>query len=564
MRTITAQDTPIAPGRTLRSVRSRIIFTVMLFGLAFAGLSVRVVDLGLSAEASAWSAARSGAADTLPARADIVDRNGTLLATDLKTISISANPQKVHHPAEAAQQLARVLGEVDPAVLEGRLSSTSSFAWIKRKVTPEEQHAVNQLGIPGIAFRDEIQRLYPQGSLTAHVVGYNSIDNEGLSGLERAFDEELRDRAADDDGPLQLALDMRVQHAMHEELGAAMRQFNAAGAAGIVMDARTSQVVALVSLPDFDPNDPGGAAADRQYMNRASQGVYEMGSTFKTYTMALALEHGVASMEDAYDATHPIQISRFTIRDDHPKARWLNLPEIFMYSSNIGTARIVADAGNGLQKDFMQALGLLNRPDFELPETGTPMVPENWRNVQSMTVSYGYGIAVSGLQVANSIAALVNGGTLHRPTLLLNPDERDDLSRQVISAETSEQVQALMRLVVEKGTGRNADAPGYLVGGKTGTAEKSTYGGYNRDALVTSFVAAFPIDDPQYVVFVMLDEPKGNESTYGFAGAGWTAAPIVRGLVPRIAPLLGVAPSKDDSHPMTRELVRMIAPEVRS
>ncbi len=343
-----------------------------------------------------------------------------------------------------------------------------------------------------------------------------------------------------------------------------MTQFNADGGAGIVMDVRNGEVVAMVSLPDFNPNHPGKASTDAKYMNRASQGVYEMGSTFKTFTMAMALEHGVASMEDAYDATRPIHIARFTIRDDHPKARWLNLPEIYMYSSNIGSARIAVSAGDGIQKAFMQRLGLLNRPDFELLETGTPIVPENWRSVQSMTVSYGHGIAVSGLQLANGVAALVNGGVLHRPTLLLVDRDEWDEGKRVVTEETSNKIRGLMRLVVEKGTGRNADAPGYLIGGKTGTAEKSGFGGYRRDALITSFVAAFPITDPRYVVFVMLDEPHGNEATYGFASAGWTAAPIVRNLVPRIAPLLGVAPTTETSHPLTRELIKMISPEVQS
>jgi len=566
MRTITNLDMGYKQGRTLGSVRSRVMVTVGLFCIAFAALSVRVIDLGLTAEAREWAGYSKNTSERSLARAEIVDRNGILLATNLTTISVSANPKAIDDPAATAAQIATVLDGVDVGVLTRRLSSKASFVWLKRKVTPAEQNAVNNLGIPGVEFRDEVQRLYPQGNMMAHVVGYNNLENQGVSGAERAFDEKLQDLVGTDQS-LMLSVDTRVQHALHEEIGAAMTQFNALGAAGIVLDVQTGEVLAMASLPDFNPNDPGDAVTDEKYMNRAVQGVYEMGSTFKTFTMAMALEHGVATLEDAYDATNPIQISRFTIRDDHPKARWLNLPEIYMYSSNIGSARIAVAAEDGVQRDFLRSLGLLSRPEFELLETGAPIVPERWRNVQSMTVSYGHGIAVSGLQVANAVAALVNGGELHRPTMLLISDEereRFDPAKRVISENTSEKIQALMRLVVEKGTGRNADAPGYLVGGKTGTAEKSVGGGYRKNALITSFVAAFPITNPRYVVFVMLDEPQGNEATYGFAGAGWTAAPIIRDLVPRIAPLLGVSPSVETSHPLTRDMIKMITPEVRS
>ena len=566
MRTITTSDIGASRSRSLGSVRSRVVVTVALFCIGFAALSVRVIDLGISAQAVHWSGKIQADDGKSPARADIVDRNGVLLATDLTTISLFAKPRLVDDPKEVAIKIASVIDGVNVGVLTKRLSSKASFVWLKRKLTPGEQNAVNRLGIPGVEFQDEIQRLYPQGNLAAHIIGFNNIDNKGLSGIERAYDEELQDRAALNEA-LQLSIDTRVQHALHEELNSAMTQFSAIGGAGIVLDVRTGEVLAMASLPDFNPNDPGDAASKSEYLNRAAQGVYEMGSTFKTFTMAMALEHGIAGMSDSYDATRPIHISRFTIRDDHPKARWLNLPEIFMYSSNIGSAKIAVDADEGVQKQFLQSLGLLNRPDFELPETGTPIVPERWRNVQSMTVAYGHGIAVSGLQLANGVASLVNGGVFRQPTLLASSSrdqEFDEGSKRVISEDTSYKIRGLMRLVVEKGTGRNADAPGYLVGGKTGTAEKSGYGGYRKNALITSFVAAFPITDPRYVVFVMLDEPRGNEATYGLSSAGWTAAPIIRNLVPRIAPLLGVAPSKEDTHPLTRELVRMVSPEVRS
>lgn len=544
-------------------VRTRALITVFMFLIGFSVVFARIIDLGLSARAHEKGQIAELATARSDLRANIVDRNGVLLATDLEIVSLYANPLRVIDPDAAAAALSSVLGDIDRDELLAKLTAEKKFVWLKRKLTPHEVQKINNLGIPGIGFEDEVQRFYPQGPLTAHVVGFNDIDNKGLGGIERQFEDKLHELAGGDE-PLQLSIDTRVQHALRDELLTAMGDFRAQGAAGIVLRVGTGEILALASLPDFNPNHPGDAAVNTRYMNRASHGVYEMGSTFKTFTVAMALEKGIAGLHDSYDATNPIKVSRFTIKDDHPKARRLTLSEIYMYSSNIGSAKIAVDAGKDVQQDFLQRLGLLNRPVFDLPEVGTPIVPAKWRDINTMTVAFGHGIAISGLQLVNGISALVNGGVLRPATLIKKPQDAPTPGTRVIREETSQKIQALMRLVVEKGTGRNANAEGYLVGGKTGTAEKSGAGGYRRKALVTSFVAAFPITDPQYVVFVMIDEPKGNQSTFGYASAGWTAAPVVRHLVPRIAPILGVPPTPARTHPLTEQIIRTLEPEVSS
>ena len=323
-----------------------------------------------------------------------------------------------------------------------------------------------------------------------------------------------------------------------------MSAYQAIGAAGLVMDVNTGEVIAMVSLPDFDPNSVSGGAGKERF-NRVTQGVYELGSTFKTFTFAAALDKGVATLNDGYDATKPLHVARFTIRDDHPKARYMSLPEIFAYSSNIGTAQMALDLGTERQQAFLSDLGLLQPATIELPEVGSPLYPQTWRKVSTMTISYGHGIAVSPLQLASGISAMVNGGRLNAATVIENPDAWRT-GKQVISQSTSRKIRQLLRLAVTKGTGGRSDAVGYRVGGKTGTAEKAVAGGYDTRALISSFVGVFPMDDPRYVVFALLDEPHGTKETFGFRSGGWVAAPVVKNVVLRTAPLLGVAPKRED------------------
>lgn len=549
--------------RAIEFSRNRLFVTALVFGACFLVMAGRVVDLGLSDDASTGRLA-GVAGDTFDGRrSDIVDRNGIVLATDLVAASLYANPRKVLDPAAAAKKLSTVFPELPRGELEAKLSDPMPFVWIKRKLTPTQQKAVNRLGIPGLGFEDEIKRVYPQQHLLAHVLGFVDIDNRGRAGIEGHLDGRLSDPALID-RPLALSIDARVQHVLRDELSQAMTKHRAKGAAGLVLDVQTGELVAMTSLPDFNANGAAAAMKDARFVNRATYEVYEMGSTFKTFTLAMALEEGTVALDDGYDATNPIRVARFTINDDHAKARWLSVPEIYMYSSNIATAKMALDAGADLQQSFLRRLHLLERPDIELLEVGTPHYPEKWRKINLVTVAYGHGIAVSALQLASAVAA-VSGDGIYRPATLVRRQPGQQVTgERVISEETSRKVQALMRLVVERGTGGRADAEGYLVGGKTGTAEKVKDGRYSKDSLVSSFVGVFPSDNPRYIVFAMLDEPKGTADTYGFASGGWVAAPVVKRTVLRAAPMLGVKPTENDTHPMIGDLLKLLRPEVRS
>ena len=517
---------------------ARLTIVATLFALAFAIVGGRIVDLAaLQGDREARNSS-PGIATAASVRRDIVDHNGVVLASSLAVASLYAEPRRVPDPAQAARDLLAVLPTLAFGDVYEKLTSAKSFVWLQRHLTPTQQMDVNALGIPGFGFRTEQRRVYPHGALAAHVVGYAGIDNLGLGGIEQFFDDDLLTAAADA-GALELTIDVRAQYALHEELAAAMAEFGAIGAAGLVLDARTGEILAMVSLPSFDPNQIAASAAEGRF-NRASLGVYELGSTLKILTIAMALDFGTARLEDRFDASGPLRAARFVIRDDHPQNRWLSVPEIFIHSSNIGAARMAMEVGAERQQEFLARLGLLTRADVQIPEVGAPIVPKPWRETSTMTVAFGHGLAVSPLQFAGAVGALVNGGWAVPPTLIKvqGPTE----PRQVVSAETSQAIRRLLRLNVLQGTGTLAAAPGFLVGGKTGTAEKARNGGYQKDAVVSSFVGAFPMNDPKYVVLALMDEPKGNESTNGFATAGWTAAPVVSRVISRIGPLLGVEP----------------------
>ena len=521
--------------------RNRLLAIAGVFAVAYLVLAGRLVEVAVLHGGGSVQAPASGAGEAPMERADIVDRNGVILATSLRTASLYANPRRLIDPGAAAAAIATVLPEVGHGALLKKLSAETSFVWLKRNLTPKQHYAVNRLGIPGLGFLPERRRVYPQGALTAHAVGFAGIDNRGLAGIERSFDEVLAPATPGRGGPIRLSLDVRVQSALHDELSAAVAEFAALGAAGVVLDVRTGEVLALVSLPDFDPNHPAAASPDALF-NRAALGVYEMGSTFKIFTMAMALDLGTVDLGGGYDATEPLRIARFVIRDDHAKRRWLSVPEIFIYSSNIGAAKMARDVGGPRQKEFLERLGLLRRPPLEIPEVGRPMWPEPWREINTMTIGFGHGIAVSPLQLASGVAAIVNEGVMAPVTLMRREAGQQVAAQRVIAPETSAIMRRLLRLVVMRGTGRKAEAPGYAMGGKTGTARKIGERGYRRGALISSFVGVFPIEAPRYVVLALLDEPKGNESTMGFASGGWTAAPLVGRVVARIAPILGVAP----------------------
>lgn len=548
---------PCAPAGTegpaqqsLETSHTRLIITAALFCLAFLVIGARLVEVA-GLKSGGQRLARGHIAERVEtSRADIVDRNGVLLATTLVTPSLFANPKQIQDPHGVAQKLVGVLPDLDEGEVYAKLAGDKSFVWLKRQLTPRQELAVNRLGIPGLQFQDEERRIYPKGNLAAHVVGYTGIDNKGLAGMERGLDEVLRDRR----GPVALSIDVRLQYILRDEIARQIADFNAIGGMGLIMDVNTGELLAMVSLPDFDPNNLGAAPPDATF-NRATLGIYEMGSTFKIFNTAMALETHTATLASSYDATQPLHIGRFTIHDDHPQRRWLTVPEIFQYSSNIGSARMAVEAGTEQQKQFLARLGLLKAPAFELPEIGAPLVPSPWHEVNTMTVAFGHGISVSPLQMATAVSAVVNGGVLHRATLIKHPAGYAPLGQQVLSAKTSEEMRRLLRLVVEQGTGKLANAPGYLVGGKTGTAEKVAGARYNRKELLSSFIGAFPITDPRYLVMISIDEPHGNKQSAGFATGGWAAAPGVSRVVQRMAPLMGIQPLDEQSPEIRRSLM---------
>ncbi|WP_339853710.1 penicillin-binding protein 2 [uncultured Nisaea sp.] len=543
--------------QALEQGRTRLLIAGSVFALAFSVIAARVIDVSVFERAEEPRLAEErGTLTHKTGRADIVDRNGMLLATTLNVPSLYADPKYIMDPAESAAKLRTVLPELDHTDLVAKFSDNKRFTWIKRNLTPRQQYAVNKLGIPGLYFQNESKRIYPQGRLTAHIVGRAGFDDVGLSGIEKSFDSMLRDGS----DPLRLSIDVRIQHILREELKTQIDAFDGIGAAGIVMDVNSSEIVAMVSLPDFDPNRRDKISSDAVF-NRATLGVYEMGSTFKIFNTAMALDYGTTTLHNGYDASKPIRVARFTINDDHAKNRWLSVPEIFMYSSNIGSVKMAMDVGGERQQAFMKKLGFLDSSAIELPERGHPLVPNPWRPINTMTISFGHGIAVSPIQLANGVSSIVNGGVRHPATLLRRDSTELLVGERVISEKTSHAMRRLLRLVVEKGTGRNANAKGYLVGGKTGTAEKpGRGGGYRHKALLSSFVAAFPVNDPRYVVLAMVDEPKGNKSSYGYATGGWVAAPAVKRIVERAAPFLNVTPVDEEAPEIRRALMVKIPP----
>jgi cell division protein FtsI (penicillin-binding protein 3) len=524
--------------------RGRLRLVMAGFALGFLVIGLRLVDIVLPREGEA-PLVRLGEVGPDPRRADIVDRNGLLLATNLRVPSVFADPALLPDRDRAAERLARVLADVDAGALKRRLRAGRRFAWVKHDVTPAEQKAVLGLGIPGVGFRYSERRVYPRQNLASHVVGFVDVDNQGLAGIEHSMQERLVGGTAAGKAPLELSLDLRIQHIVHDELSGAFRRFRAKGAAGIVLDRITGELLAMVSLPDFDPNRVDRATLDSR-KNRVTANTYELGSLFKVVTAAMALDSGRVGLGDRFDATQPLRIGRNRIRDDHAKNRWLGVPEIFMYSSNIGTARMAFQAGGAeAQREFLARVGLMSRPSLEIPELARPQLPPRWSEIASATIAFGHGIAVSVLQFVDAVGGVIGDGTRAPPTLLRR-DAADLPPRQrLVGPETAATLDFLMWLTVQSGTGTRGKVPGYLLGGKTGTADKVNPNGrgYLRGAVIASFIGVFPLEEPRYVVLVMLDDPRGDESSFGLRYAGFTAAPVVREIIARSGPILGVPPA---------------------
>jgi cell division protein FtsI (penicillin-binding protein 3) len=531
--------------------RARVGLAILLFAAIYAVLAGRLVMFAVGADSH--GARRAGSQDAIAtARPDIVDRNGEVLATDIKAPSLFGEPRRIIDKDEAIELLTAALPDLDTIEARTRLSSRKGFVWLKREITPKQQHDIHKLGIPGIGFLRENKRVYPTGAAVAHLIGLVNIDNQGIAGMEKWLDNNgLADlhRAgfATDrlQRPVELSIDLRVEHALRDELLKAKEKYKAKAASGLVSNVRTGEIVALVSLPDFDPNNPK-EAHDPERINRLTTGVFEMGSTFKALTLAMALDSGKATLNTLYEGRGTLKFGKFTIHDTHPVGRPITLSEVFTFSSNVGAAKIALAQGVEAHKAFLKKLGQMDRLRTELPESASPILPKRWSELNTITISFGHGIAVAPLQAVMGINACINGGLLIPPTFLKRSEEEAKaIGKRVLRPETSDKMRYLMRLNAEIGTAKKADVKGYYIGGKTGTSEKVVNGRYSKKQVLNSFTAIIPADNPQYQLLIMLDEPKALPETYGFITSGWNAVPTGGKVIARIGPLLGIEPRFD-------------------
>jgi cell division protein FtsI (penicillin-binding protein 3) len=524
-------------------VRGRTFLTGICFILCFTLIAIRLVDVmvlhGLSSDNEIVPTQEKSSG-----RADILDRNGVVLATHLVTGSVYANPTQILNPEEAAEKLVTVFPELNYETLRDRLASAakSKFVWISRHISPKNQQAVNQLGIPGVYILQDSRRMYPHGQLFSHVLGYSGIDGDGLAGVERYFDPELKEGSK----PLVLSLDIRVQHIVRDELVKAVEKFSAKGANAMVMDISTGEVLSMVSFPEYNPNLPNEGPPEAAF-NKNTLAVNEPGSTFKILNTAIALETGHATLTSVWDASHPLRVGRFTITDFKGKNRPLNVQEAFLYSSNIVNAKMALHFGSVLQRKFLEIFGMFDAPKIELSEIGSPILPRTWRDATTITVSYGYGISVSPLQLILGIGSIINDGRRLRATLLRRDMPLDNESDRVISSKTSKMMRDLMRRVITEGTGRVANVDGYSVIGKTGTVYVMNGRVYNKNSKRTTFIGAFPHEKPRYIMIVMMDDPKAIEGTHGYSTAGWNAARVGGDIITRMAPVLCVKPVDNEN-----------------
>ena len=523
----------------LAMIHQRLMLGMLVYAGVIALIVLRILYLAMFGD---HAGRQGGITSLVPERGDILDRDGQPLARTIDAWTIGLHPNKlIGDKLEIARALARLMPEHDEATYFAMMRSGKPFFYLRRRASPALVEAVNALGEPGLSLDREPDRLYPQTSLGAHVIGYTDVDGNGVAGIERAFQDQLAN-AATRNQPVQLSISSRIQQALEHELLKAVTTYSAIGAAGIVMDIHTGEVLAMTSLPQLNPNAAGQGSPEARF-NRATLGVYELGSTYKPFTVAMAMDSGVIkSFGQVYNCPRELNVYGRTINDTHPVGGPCTVAEIMKESSNIGTAQIAAQVGSSRQRAFLDKMGFLKPVAIELKEKGRTLTPgNNWGPLETMTVGYGHGIAVTPLHLASGYATLFNGG-VYRPATLLKVDKNHPVAmgRRVFSEDTSYKMRALLRLVVTQGTGKRADAPGYRVGGKTGSAEKY----FNRSLLVTTFAGVFPMDEPRYVIVAMLDEPKATAETYGFRTAGWNVAPVISGTVSRIAPMLGVRPDK--------------------
>ncbi|MEO5805021.1 penicillin-binding protein 2 [Devosia sp.] len=528
--------------------QARIRWVILALLMGFCVVGARLIQLGMVVQDSTIE---GQARDVITAtRPPILDRNGLEMAVDIRVPSLYAEPRRIIDVDEAVQKLATVLPDIDQRWLRDRLSGDKGFVWIQRELSPSVEDKIMRLGIPGIDFITESKRFYPGMREASHILGSVNIDNQGIAGIEKHIDNEdvamLQDiglARGNDLAPVELSIDMRVQHVMYEEMQDAMVRYKAIAAASVMIDIYTGEVIGLTSLPDFDPNDPKSALVKDSF-NRITAGIYELGSTFKTVTLAAALDSGKVKLTDQFDARFGVKFGRFTITDFHGKNRILSVPEIYKYSSNVGTIHVMQALGKENFRAFLTKIGFDTRVPFELPEMRNPTVAKTFSDVGAATASFGHGLSISPLHMAVAMAAFTNGGNYIAPTLYKRTREEAEKSYvRVIQPQTSEWVRYLMRLNALEGSGSqmNKEALGYRVGGKTGTAEKVVDGRYSSNKNFNVFASAFPLDNPRYAMVVVVDEPQIENPQSGDT-AGWNAGMMTGRIVQRVAPMLGIAP----------------------
>lgn len=528
----------------LSMCKNRVAFAAFAFIMIYAVICVRLFDVCISGNFDLKS--KQTQSDSLQAfsqnpikRADILDRNGTIIATSLPTVNLYANPKKVPNTDKAAKDLSKILVDLRYEDILAKLKHRGKFVYIKRNLTPSQQFQINSLGIPGLEFENGEKRIYPHKGLFAHVIGNTNIDNMGISGIEKELDERL----TQSDIPLTLTIDSGIQDTIRSQLKEAVTKFSAEGATAVLMNVKTSEIIALVSIPDFDPNS-NSFPTERSQFNFTTAGVYEPGSVFKVFNAAMGLESGKVKVADKFDATKPLKLRYNTIKDYRGENRWLDVSEVLIYSSNIGSAQIALKVGKSEQQNFMENLGFFKPMEIEVPEKAKPIVPKRWGEETTATVSYGYGISVTPLHIITAFSSVVNGGIYHKPTLVKSDNVKDS-GHRVISYETSKSMRDLLRLVVTDGSGRRANVTGYEVAGKTGTANKLVNGKYIDKKVMTTFVSTFPASNPEYSLLIMLDEPKSTKETWGFVTSGWNTVPTASKIIAAIAPQLNIKANFD-------------------
>ena len=529
----------------LSMCKNRLAFAMFAFLFVFGAIAVRLFDVCILSQTPHVQTAQDDDEHfyALPEnpikRADIVDRNGAIIATSLPTVHLYANPSKIINPQKAAQKLAAVLPDIRYEDILKKLTKKGSFVYIKRNLSPSQQYQINYLGIPGLEFEDSEKRIYPHKNLFAHLIGSTNIDNLGVSGMEKALDERLRES----DIPLKLTIDAGIQDTIRQGLAEGIKKFDALGGVAILMDVNTAEVIAMVSLPDYDPNNIN-KVSERAMFNFATKGVYEPGSVLKVFNAAFGLDKGNIRLTDRFDATKPLKLKYNTIKDYRGENRWLTLQEILIYSSNIGSAQIALKIGKEKQKEFLKNLGLFDEiSHFEVAEKAKPMLPSRWGEETTATVAYGYGISVTPLHIISAVCVVVNGGILRESTVIANDKNRTE--KRVMKLSTSQKMRKLLRGVVVEGSGKRANVLGYEVAGKTGTANKLVNGKYVQKKVMTSFVGTFPASNPKYALMLMMDEPKGSKETWWFTTSGWNTVPTAGKIIATIAPQLNVKANYD-------------------